>query len=109
MTYLTQITLDFATAAKLQLRDTYDWHQAVWKAFPGRDGAPRDFLTRLDSAAETSGCSSSRMRNRCGPHGVLRKVGEQSRFQKATFPGGGIRSSSAPTQQRKLRANPTAR
>jgi CRISPR system Cascade subunit CasE len=48
MTYLTQVTLDFATAVKLGLRDTYDWHQAVWKAFPGRDGEPRDFLTRLD-------------------------------------------------------------
>jgi CRISPR system Cascade subunit CasE len=48
MTHLTQITLDFATAARLRLRDCYDWHQAVWKAFPGRDGKPRDFLTRLD-------------------------------------------------------------
>ena len=48
MTYLTQITLDFATAARLRLRDCYDWHQAVWKAFPDRDGQKRDFLTRLD-------------------------------------------------------------
>jgi len=48
MTYLTQVTLDFATAAKLRLRDNYDWHQAVWKAFPERDGRQRDFLTRLD-------------------------------------------------------------
>lgn len=48
MTHLTQITLDFATAARLRLRDCYDWHQAVWKAFPGRDGQRRDFLTRLD-------------------------------------------------------------
>jgi CRISPR system Cascade subunit CasE len=30
------------------LRDSYDWHQAVWKVFPGRDGEARDFLTRLD-------------------------------------------------------------
>ncbi len=52
MTYLTQVTIDFATAAKLQLRDTYDWHQAVWQAFPGRDGATRDFLTRLDRCRE---------------------------------------------------------
>jgi CRISPR system Cascade subunit CasE len=49
MTYLTQVLVDFATAARLRLRDSYDWHQAVWKAFPGRDGARRDFLTRLDS------------------------------------------------------------
>ena|SRR2546427_727597 len=48
MTYLTQVTLDFATAARLHLRDCYDWHQAVWKAFPGRDGERRDFLMRLD-------------------------------------------------------------
>ena len=52
MTYLTQATLDFATAARFRLRDSYDWHQAVWKAFPGRDGDRRDFLTRLDSHRE---------------------------------------------------------
>ena len=52
MTHLTQVTLDFATAARLRLRDCYDWHQAVWKAFPGRDGEPRDFLTRLDQRRE---------------------------------------------------------
>ena len=38
MTHLTQVTLDFAAAARLRLHDCYDWHQAVWKAFPGRDG-----------------------------------------------------------------------
>jgi CRISPR system Cascade subunit CasE len=48
MTHLTQVTLDFATAARLRLRDCYDWHQVVWKAFPGRDGERRDFLSRLD-------------------------------------------------------------
>jgi CRISPR system Cascade subunit CasE len=48
MTHLTQVTLDFATAARLRLRDCYDWHQAVWKTFPGRAGERRDFLTRLD-------------------------------------------------------------
>ena len=52
MTYLTQVTLDFATAARLRLRDSYAWHQAVWKAFPGRDGGPREFLTRLDQRRE---------------------------------------------------------
>jgi CRISPR system Cascade subunit CasE len=52
MTYLTQAVLDFATAARLRLRDSYDWHQAVWKAFPGRDGNRRDFLTRLDAHAD---------------------------------------------------------
>lgn len=48
MIFLTQVTLDHATAAKRGLRDTYDWHQAVWKAFPDRDGQARDFLTRLN-------------------------------------------------------------
>lgn len=52
MTYLTQATIDLAAAARHHLHDTYDWHQAVWKAFPGRDGEPRDFLTRLDQHAE---------------------------------------------------------
>ena len=48
MTHLTQIKIDFATAVRLRLRNCYDWHQAVWKAFPGRNGRRRDFLTRLD-------------------------------------------------------------
>jgi CRISPR system Cascade subunit CasE len=30
------------------IKDAYSWHQLVWQAFPGRDGEPRDFLTRLD-------------------------------------------------------------
>ena len=32
----------------LRIRDTYDWHQKVWQAFGGRDGASRDFITRVD-------------------------------------------------------------
>jgi CRISPR system Cascade subunit CasE len=52
MTHLTQLTVDFATAARLGLRDCYDWHQAAWKAFPGRDGQRREFLTRLDQRPE---------------------------------------------------------
>ena len=52
MTYITQVTLDLASAARRGLRDSYDWHQAVWKAFPGRDGEPRQFLTRLDNRRE---------------------------------------------------------
>ena len=48
MSFLTQAFLDYETAARRQLRDTYDWHQLVWQSFPGRDGQPRDFLTRLD-------------------------------------------------------------
>ena len=52
MTQLTQVSLDFATTARLRLRDCYDWHQAVWKAFPGRDGEQRLFVTRLDQRRE---------------------------------------------------------
>lgn len=48
MSYLTQAFLDYETAARLKMRDAYDWHQLVWQAFPGRDGQPRDFLTRID-------------------------------------------------------------
>lgn len=53
-TYLTQALVDYATAARARppLRDIYDWHQAAWKAFPGRDGQQRDFLTRLDHLDE---------------------------------------------------------
>jgi CRISPR system Cascade subunit CasE len=48
MNYLTQAFLDYDLAARQKLRDLYDWHQLVWKAFPGCDGQPRNFLTRLD-------------------------------------------------------------
>ena len=48
MSFLTQAFLDYEIAARLRLRDVYDWHQLAWKAFPGHDGQPRDFLTRLD-------------------------------------------------------------
>jgi CRISPR system Cascade subunit CasE len=48
VSYLTEIRLDFASASRQRLFDTYRWHQAVWKAFPGHDGERRDFLTRLD-------------------------------------------------------------
>jgi CRISPR system Cascade subunit CasE len=47
--HLTQILVSYEDAARLlRIRDTYDWHQRVWQAFGGRDGAPRDFLTRVD-------------------------------------------------------------
>lgn len=46
--YLTQILLAHETAYKAGLRDSYDWHQKIWLAFPERDRATRDFLTRLD-------------------------------------------------------------
>ena len=48
MTYIVQASVDFSAAARRGLRDVYDWHQAAWECFPGRDGKARDFLTRLD-------------------------------------------------------------
>ncbi len=46
--YLTKIELDYESAFEAGLRDTYSWHQGIWKAFPGRNEQPRNFLTRLD-------------------------------------------------------------
>lgn len=48
--FLTKIEIDHETAYKAGLRDSYAWHQKTWQAFPGRDGAARDFLTRLDDS-----------------------------------------------------------
>jgi len=48
VSFLTQAFIATESAVRLHLRDVYDWHQLVWRAFPGRDGHPRDFLTRLD-------------------------------------------------------------
>lgn len=50
--HLAKIEIDYETAHKAGLRDTYAWHQWAWSAFPGRPDAERDFLTRLD---ETDG------------------------------------------------------
>lgn len=53
MSHLTQITVDYERAARLlRIRDSYDWHQRVWQAFEGRDGARRDFLSRVDETDE---------------------------------------------------------
>jgi CRISPR system Cascade subunit CasE len=46
--HLTQIRIPYLLAAKLHMRDSYDWHQKLWLAFPDRDGQARDFLTRVD-------------------------------------------------------------
>lgn len=51
--HLTQILVPYQDAVRLlRIRDTYDWHQRVWQAFGGRDGAPRDFLIRVDRKEE---------------------------------------------------------
>ena len=46
--FLSKMVLSYQLAASLRIRNSYDWHQRVWECFPGRDGANRDFLTRLD-------------------------------------------------------------
>jgi CRISPR system Cascade subunit CasE len=46
---LTKIEIDHEAAFKAGLRDSYDWHQKIWQAFPAMDGQARDFLTRLDA------------------------------------------------------------
>lgn len=48
MFYLTRVIFDAHLLAKLRIRDSHDWHQRAWECFPGRDGQPRDFLTRLE-------------------------------------------------------------
>jgi CRISPR system Cascade subunit CasE len=51
--HLTQILVSYEDAVRLlRIRDTYDWHQRVWQAFGGRDGAQRDFLVRVDRKEE---------------------------------------------------------
>jgi len=51
--FLTQILVSYEDAVRLlRIRDTYDWHQRVWQAFGGRDGAARDFLIRVDRKEE---------------------------------------------------------
>ena len=46
--HLTKIEIDYETAHKARLHDSYAWHQWAWHAFPDRPEANRDFLTRLD-------------------------------------------------------------
>lgn len=52
--HLTQIHVAYDQAVRLlRIRDSYDWHQHLWQAFPGRDGEARDFLVRIDAKEET--------------------------------------------------------
>lgn len=50
--YLTKIEVDYETAFKAGLRDTYAWHQKTWSCFPGEPSAERDFLTRVDETPQ---------------------------------------------------------
>lgn len=47
--FLTRVLVGRGDEIKLKLRDRYDWHQAIWRAFPGYEsGAEQPFLWRLD-------------------------------------------------------------
>jgi len=52
MTYLTQILVGKPEALRSALCDSYAWHQALWQAFPGRNGEMRDFLSRVDDLGD---------------------------------------------------------
>lgn len=46
MKFLSRIAVDRQTAAQRRFMDSYAWHQALWKAFPG--ATERPFLFRLE-------------------------------------------------------------
>lgn len=48
MKHLTRIKIDKDEASDIGLIDPYDWHKALWKAFPCHDGEKRSFLFRVD-------------------------------------------------------------
>lgn len=49
MSWLARIQIDYETAARCKLKDSYAWHQAIWKAFPDRKDEDRSFLFRVDA------------------------------------------------------------
>lgn len=49
MSWLARIQIDYETAARCKLKDSYAWHQAIWKAFPDRKDKDRSFLFRVDA------------------------------------------------------------
>lgn len=48
MSWLLRIDLDAEVAGRLQILDSYDWHQRLWECFPGVPEEQRSFLTRVD-------------------------------------------------------------
>lgn len=50
MSVLTRVMVDKRQAARQRLSDSYAWHKALWRAFPGKDG--RDFLWRVEDHDE---------------------------------------------------------
>lgn len=49
--FLTEITLHDEAAARLFPSNPYNWHQTVWRFFPGRQ--QRDFLYRVDYSSRS--------------------------------------------------------
>ncbi len=100
--YLTRALIGPRTVYARGLRDGYAWHQLVWKAFPGRDGATRDFLTRLD---DKPGGAQLLMVSTTEP---LRPdwLGEQDEWQSKIIPSGFFQAKSYRFQ---LHANPTVK
>ncbi len=54
MSWLAKLLIEpeWAAFKNLELADGYGWHQLAWQAFPGLDGQPRPFLSRLDSGPD---------------------------------------------------------
>jgi len=51
MSYISQIILNDAEAARKNLHGLYDWHRLSWSLFPEKEkNDKRDFTTRLDTA-----------------------------------------------------------
>ncbi|MFA6929355.1 MAG: type I-E CRISPR-associated protein Cas6/Cse3/CasE [Lentisphaeria bacterium] len=46
--FLSKMMMPYELALKNNLRDSYHWHQWIWKSFPDKPDAKRDFLFRLD-------------------------------------------------------------
>lgn len=53
MSFITKIIVPYEVAIReLHIRDSYDWHQKVWKAFGDQGLQKREFLARLDEKEE---------------------------------------------------------
>lgn len=54
MPYLTEGHISYLESMRKRpefprgLVDSYAWHMAIWKTFPGKENDPRDFLSRID-------------------------------------------------------------
>ena len=48
MSWLACMDIDAETAFGRGPLDSYDWHQRLWRCFPGQPDRKRDFLTRVD-------------------------------------------------------------